>query len=146
MRTLLTINKKIFMQSFSLYTSLLFFIPSNVHAVYIKYLQRMYSPTFIVDNFTELLLHIYFLNQRFKIYINNRCALSDFWYWLNDNILVSSKGITIPQQSLFSYAFFIQFKFVFCSKWVKVIQKMKPTIMFWHFFFFFFFYDLNCVL
>ena len=51
---------------------------------------------------------IYFFNQRFKICINNRWddVLSDFQYWLNINVLVSSEGITTLQKSLFSHIFF----------------------------------------
>ena len=32
-------------------------------------------------------------------------GLSDFWYWLNSNILVPSGGIIVLQKSLFSHAF-----------------------------------------
>ena len=50
--------------------------------------------------FINIFTSIYFFNQRFKIYINNRWYL---WYCLSSNILVSSKGITVPWKTLFSH-------------------------------------------
>ena len=58
-------------------------------------------------------------NSRFASIING--VLSDFWYWLNSKILVSSEGIKILQ-SLFSHTLFIS---VFCSKRIKTIQTIK---------------------
>ena len=34
--------------------------------------------------------------------------------------------------SIFTYLF-MRFKFVFCSKWMKTIEIIKITIMFWHY-------------
>ena len=41
----------------------------------------------------------------FNIWINNKWCLSDFWYWLNSNILVSSEGIITLQKNLLSHTF-----------------------------------------
>ena len=51
-------------------------------------------------------------------------ALSDFWYWLNSYILLSSDGIITLEKSLCSQTFLKRFKFFFCCKRVKTM-KMK---------------------
>ena len=50
-------SRNFVIQSLSLYTSCSFSIPLNVHIVDIEYPRRVYSPTFVVDNFSGLFLH-----------------------------------------------------------------------------------------
>ena len=61
-------------------------------------------PTFVVNEFSGLFLHpsIYSIKHSRSAQIING-ALSDFSYWLNPNILVSSKDIIILQKSLLSH-------------------------------------------
>ena len=56
--------------------------------------------TFAIDYFPGLFLHPSIVST-LKVCLNNNGALSDFWYWLNSNILVSSEGIMTLQKSLF---------------------------------------------
>ena len=43
-------------------------------------------------------------------------ALSDFWYWLNSNISVSSEGLIILQKSSFSHTFLCDASLFFVLK------------------------------
>ena len=47
-------SQKFFMQSLPLHTSYLFSIPSNAYIIDIEYSQGMYSPTFVIDDFSKL--------------------------------------------------------------------------------------------
>ena len=64
------------------------------------------SPAFAVDEFSGLFLHpsIFSIKHSRSAEIVN-APLSDFWYWLNYNILVSSEGIPTFQKSIFSNTF-----------------------------------------
>ena len=48
----------------------------------------IFLPAFVVNEFSELFSHpsIFSINYSRSALIIN-CALSDFWYWLNSNIL-----------------------------------------------------------
>ena len=50
-------SQNFFMKSLPLYTSCLLSIPSKVHIVEIEYSQGTCSPTFVVDDFSELFLN-----------------------------------------------------------------------------------------
>ena len=56
-------------------------------------------------------------------------AVSDFWYWLDYNVLLYSEGIIILQKSLFSHTFLWDSSF-FCCKRMKAIPKTKITVIF----------------
>ena len=67
--------------------------------------------TLVVDEFSGLFLYLSILSiihSRSAQIING--ALSDFWYWLNCNILKSWENIFTLKKSLFSHNFFIWFK------------------------------------
>ena len=117
------------MKSSPLYTSCLYSIPSNVHIVGIEYTQGICPPTFAVNDFSKLFWHpsiILIKDSRSAQIIDG--FLSDFWHWLNYNVLVSLEGITAPRKSLFSHTLFMILKFVFCSKRMKTIKQWKsPT-------------------
>ena len=73
--------------------------------------------TFVVDNFSELVLHSSFFYQRFKICINNKWCFIKFVVLINcgiSNILVFSEGIATLEKYLYSdrlYYFFLLFIF-----------------------------------
>ena len=55
-------------------------------------------------------------------------VLSDFWYWLNSDILVFSEGIIILQKSLFLHTFLCDSSLVFALKAIQAINAI--TVMF----------------
>ena len=63
---------------------------------------------------------IYSFNQRFKICKNNNGVLSDFRCILKSDILVSSKAIITPQESLF-------LNFLWYSSWKQFKQRKSPS-------------------
>ena len=79
---------------------------------------------FVVDEFSGLLLHpsiFSVIHSRSAQIMND--ALSDLWYWLNSNILVSSEGMFLLQKSLFSNVFLCNSSFFFCCERMKGIQN-----------------------
>ena len=75
------------------------------------------SLTFAVDEFSGLLLHLSvfsIIHSRSALIMNG--ALSDFLYWLNSIILVSSEGIMTLQKSLFSHTFVRDSSFITVAK------------------------------
>ena len=84
-----------FMQYLSLYIVCLFSTPSNVHIVSIEYTQGICSPTFLAYDFTNL-FYIFHLHPPLLLIKDSKSGkiihgtLSNFWYWLNCNILMSS--------------------------------------------------------
>ena len=50
-------------------------------------------------------------------------ALSDFWYWLNANFLMSSESIIMLQKKFFSHGFLCDSSLFFVGKeWKKFRQ------------------------
>ena len=93
------------MQSLPTYTSYLFIHYSHDVIIAIEKLDGICSLTFVVDEFSGLLLHPAFFSMkhsRSAQVIN--CVLSVFWYRLNSSILMSSEETTL-QKSLFSHTF-----------------------------------------
>ena len=104
------------MQSFKI--SCLFITLLNGYIVDIKKPYEICSLTFVADKFSGLFLHPsgFSIKHGRCAYIVNG-ALSHVYYWLNSNILVSSKGIETLQKSLFSYTFYeIHVCFLFQKK------------------------------
>ena len=96
-------SQNFFMQYSPLHTSCWFSIPSHVHIVDTEYPQEICSPTFVVDDLSKLLFHPYiFLIKDSR---STYGVWSDFQYWLNSNVLVSSEDITTTQNSLLSHTF-----------------------------------------
>ena len=94
------------MQSLPTYTSYLFIHYSHDDIIAIEKLDGICSLTFVVDEFSGLLLHPAFFSikhSRSAQVIN--CVLSIFWYRLNSSILMSSEETTALQKSLFSHTF-----------------------------------------
>ena len=94
------------MQSLPTYTSYLFIHYSHDVIIAIEKLDGICSLTFVVDEFSGLLLHPAFFSikhSRSAQVIN--CVLSIFWYRLNSSILMSSEETTALQKSLFSHTF-----------------------------------------
>ena len=86
--------------------------------------------TFVADEFSGLFLDasiFSIIHSRSALTIND--ALSDFWYWLNYNVLVSSESIMTLQKSLFSHILLCNLNF-FCCERMKAIQTIKITMMF----------------
>ena len=81
------------MRSLPLYTSWLLSLLWNVHILDNEHRQEIISPTFAMDNFSELFFtFIYFFKiQRFKICIDG--VSLDFRHWLKSIIFVSFKII-----------------------------------------------------
>ena len=93
------------MQSWPIYTLWLFIHYSHDDTTAIEKLDGICSLTFVVDEFSGLLLHPAFFSMkhsRSAQVIN--CVLSVFWYRLNSSILMSSEETTL-QKSLFSHTF-----------------------------------------
>ena len=93
------------MQSLPTYTSYLFIHYSHDVIIAIEKLDGICSLTFVVDEFSGLLLHPAFFSMkhsRSAQVIN--CVLSVFWYRLNSSILMSSEETTL-QKYLFSHTF-----------------------------------------
>ena len=92
-------SQNFLMQLSPLYASYLFLKLSNVHIVGIEYLQKIFSPTFIVNEFSKLFLHPSFLSikdLRSSKIIDD--VLSNFCYYFDSNMLVSSDGTITPQR------------------------------------------------
>ena len=80
--------------------SCLFYMLLNEDIEEIEKSDGICSLIFVVDGFSELFLHLHIfsiIHPRSAKIING--VLSDFWYWLNSNILVSSKDIIKLQKS-----------------------------------------------
>ena len=102
----LKIYKKFFMQPLPMYTSCIchMFLSDNIADI--EKSDGICSTTFVVDNYSGLLLYpsVFSIIDSRSAWIRN-AILADFWYLLNSNILVSSEGITTSKKNLFSYTF-----------------------------------------
>ena len=78
----------------------------NKDVVDIEKPDGIYLLTFVVDEFSGLFSYpsiFYIIHSRSALIIIG--ALSDFLYWFNSNILVSSEGIITLQKSLVLHYF-----------------------------------------
>ena len=110
-------SQNFFMQPSPLYTSCLFYIPSNVHNVDSEYLQVICLPTFVLDNFSELHQSIFF-NQRIKICLNSRWCLIRFPVLIELGYISFFRSIcSTPIIFLFIYFLCDSSLFVVLKKW-----------------------------
>ena len=87
------------------HTPYLFSIPWNVHILHM--------------NIPMEYVHLLLLWMIFRFIFT--------WCWL-----IFRGHCNNTKISIFTYLF-MRFKFVFCSKWMKTIEIIKITIMFWHY-------------
>ena len=85
---------------------------------------------FVADEFSGLFLHpSLFSGKHSRSAQTTNDVLSDFWYWLNSNILASSERIIILQKSLFSHALLRELSLLFVLKNEGNLGN-KITVMF----------------
>ena len=104
----LRVLQNFFIQSSRRYKLCLFSTLSNDHIVHIENLQGIFSPIFVVEDFSFfwiVCISIYFIIKDSRSVWVMYGILSDFILWLNFNILPSSDGITVPQEILFLHTF-----------------------------------------
>ena len=112
-------SQNFFMQSLPQYTSCFFSMLLNYDIVDIEKPDGICFLTFVADEFLALFLHqsIFSIIHSRSAWIRND-ALSDFWYWLNSNNLVSWEGIITWQKSLFSHTLlWDSIEFFVLKKW-----------------------------
>ena len=77
------------------------------------------SPIFAVNKFLGLFSH-----SQMK-----SAALSDFWYWLNVNVLLSSKSIIILQKSFLCTMRFYAISVFDLKEWRQIRQQKSPSCL-----------------
>ena len=85
-------SQNFFIQSLPVYTLQLFSMLLNEDLMGIEKPDHISSLTFVIDELSELFLYLSIfsiIHSRSAKIMNS--ALSDFWYWLNYNILLSSE-------------------------------------------------------
>ena len=115
----------------SAYIMLVFYVSKSRYCRHWKTWWNMFA-CFCCRWIFRILLHpstFSIIHSRSEQIING--VLSDFWYWLNSNILVSSEGIITLQKFLFSHTFLCDSSLFFFSKGMKTIQTIKIAIIFW---------------
>ena len=92
--------------------------------------------------FRIIFISIYSFNQRFEIFINNRCCFIIFSVWLNPNILYYLCKALQDHKKNYFHTLIYEIQVCFCSKWMKTIQTTKIKVVFKLFLLiiFFFFY------
>ena len=115
-------SQNFFIQSLPVYTLHLFSMLLNEDLVGIEKPDQISSLTFVIDELSELFLHLSIfsiIHSRSAKIMNS--ALSDFWYWLNYNILVSSESIKIINKKLFLHTFL-------CIQVCFLLQKKESNL------------------
>ena len=110
-------SQNLFVQSLPVFTLHLFSMLLNEDLVGIEKPEKISSLTFVIDELSELFLHLSIfsiIHSRSAKIMNS--ALSDFWYWLNYNILVSSESIKIIKRKFLHTFLCIQVCFLLQKK------------------------------